>query len=134
MLPAGVPARLVPPGLLKMTGVATVACCAARVSPDGNLLSGVLNRNGVRAVRASCNQASYAPVVSAIPRTKGVIWLHVVAVAICDCTAPLQPVTVFTWITKSDVIPFVASAIIAAQSAAARSVGLRPSPARNFAL
>src|SRR4030088_273455 len=36
--------------------------------------------------------------------------------------------------TKSVVIPFVASAIIAVQSAAARSAGVRPRPARNFAL
>src|SRR5438445_13676462 len=35
---------------------------------------------------------------------------------------------------KSVVIPFVASAVIAAQSAAARAVTVRPSPARNFAL
>ena len=35
---------------------------------------------------------------------------------------------------KSAVMPFVASAIIAFQSAAPRSAGVRPSPARNFAL
>src|SRR2546423_9700230 len=66
---------------------------------------------------------------------KGVIWLHVVDVAICCCTAPLQPVTIWlTAITKSAVMPLVASAIIAFQSAAARAVGVRPRPARNFAL
>src|SRR6266446_1845005 len=96
MLPAGVPPRFVPPGLLKRTGVATVACCAARVSPDGKRLSGVLRRNGARAVRANCSQVSYAPAVSAIPRMNGVIWLQVVDVAICVWTEPLQPVTVFT--------------------------------------
>src|SRR6266478_5362334 len=137
MLPAGGPPLTLP----------VTAVCAARVSPDGNRLSGVrmiplsasawpgvLKASGLRCPSGNASQLSYAPVVSAMPRIIGVIWLHVDPTRICVTQLEPHPVVAFVWTWTSVVMPFVASAITAGQSTAARAAGVRAAPARNFAL
>src|SRR5215203_3132551 len=115
MLPAAGPALLVP----------VIACCTARVSPDGKRLSAVRSRNGERCVSAVASHASYAPVLSAMPRIIGVIWLQPLDVRSCAIVAALQPLVAFAFTTKSAVMPFVASATMLAQLTAFRSAGVR---------
>src|SRR5829696_2230978 len=104
MLPAGGPLLLEPP---------LAVFCAARVSPAGKRLSGVLSRNVVRCISGVAIHALYAPDVSAIPSTIGVIWLQPDDVRSCVITASPQPVVAFALTTKSLVMPLVASAITA---------------------
>ena len=110
---------------------------AMQLTPRGNRLSGLTTTNGTRATGGLvASQTSYPPEVSAIPSQNCDIWCQLAGPVVKAWAGQMtsQPVLGLAAIVKSAVMPAFASAMIAFQSAAARSAGVRATFARKRAL